>query len=82
MKNILHTSKRNLIHVALVLTLVAGLAGNGWGQTPIGFLDFGTTANGTTATTGNTGFGGVRIGSGGGSFTIMNPGKPLERLLN
>ncbi len=32
MKNFLRASKRSIIHVALVLTLVAGLAGKGWGQ--------------------------------------------------
>jgi hypothetical protein len=53
------------------------LSNVGWGQTPNGFLNFGTTANGTTATTGNTGFGGVRVGTGGGGFTIMNPGQTI-----
>ena len=48
----------------------AGLAANG-------ALDFGTSSDGTTATTGNTGFGGVRIGSGGGSFSIKNPGQTI-----
>ena len=42
-----------------------------------GTIDFGTTANNTAATTGNTGFAGVRIGSGGGSFKILNPGQSI-----
>ena len=47
-------------------------------QTPNGFLDFGNPTTGTTATTGNTGFGGLRIGSGGGGpFTIQNPGQSI-----
>jgi hypothetical protein len=60
----------------LCFMLVLGV-GNVWGQTPNGTLNFGTTANGTTATTGNTGFGGVRVGTGGGSFTIQNPGQSI-----
>ena len=60
--------------VALALGFVSVQA---FAQTPNGFLDFGTTADGTTATTGNTGFGGVRVGSGGGGFTIANPGKSI-----
>lgn len=46
-------------------------------QTANGFLDFGSTAGGTTATTANTGFGGVRVGSGGGGFTLQNPGQAI-----
>lgn len=46
-------------------------------QTPNGTLDFGNPTNNTTATTANTGFGGVRIGTGGGSFTIQNPGQAI-----
>lgn len=46
-------------------------------QTPNGILNFGTTADNTTATTGNTGFGGLRIGIGGGSFVIQNSGTEL-----
>lgn len=42
-----------------------------------GTLTFGNTADGTTATTGNTGFGGVRVGTGGGGFTIQNPGQTI-----
>lgn len=58
--------------------LVMMLASVGvWGQTPNGFLDFGNPANGTTATTGNTGFGGVRVGTGGGGFTLQNPGQSI-----
>lgn len=49
----------------------------GIGQTSNGFLDFGTTASGTAATTANTGFSGVRVGSGGGGFTIQNPGQSI-----
>jgi endonuclease I len=50
---------------------------SGTGLTPNGTLDFGTATDGTTATTSNTAFGGVRIGSGGGSFTIKNPGQTI-----
>lgn len=50
---------------------------SGTGLTPNGTRDFGTTTDGTTATTSNTGIGGVRVGSGGGSFTIKNPGQPI-----
>jgi hypothetical protein len=42
-----------------------------------GTLDFGTTADGTVATTANTGFSGVRTGSGAGGFTIKNPGQTI-----
>ncbi len=49
----------------------------GWGQTPNGVIDFGNPTNGTTATTANTGFGGVRIGTGGGGFTLQNPGQSI-----
>jgi hypothetical protein len=61
---------------AFALVMLLGIGGV-MGQTPNGTLDFGTTANGTTATTGNTGFGGVRVGSGGGGFTIQNPGQSI-----
>ena len=65
-------------YTSFITTLFLLLFGQGvWGQTPNGTCDFGTTANGTTATTANTGFGGVRIGSAGGSFTIQNPGKTI-----
>ena len=61
-----------------VLLLFALLGWNTiWGQATNGFLDFGTPTNGTTATTANTGFGGVRVGSGGGGFTIQNPGQSI-----
>ena len=68
--------KQRLLFLSLLLMLMGG-SFKGWGQTPNGTLDFGTTANLTTATIGNTGFGGVRIGSGGGSFTIMNSGQEI-----
>ena len=61
----------------LLLTCLLFFGGNAFGQTPNGFLDFGTTASGTTATTGNTGFGGVRVSTGGGGFTIQNPGQSI-----
>jgi predicted RNA-binding protein with TRAM domain len=61
----------------LSLLLVVMVGGKSWGQTPNGILDFGTTANNTTATTANTGFGGVRVGTGGGGFTIQNPGQSI-----
>lgn len=48
-----------------------------WGQTPNGTLDFGATSNGTAASTSNTGFGGVRVGGGGGGFSIRNPGQSI-----
>ncbi len=43
-------------------------------QTPNGLLGFGDAVDGTPATTANSGFGGVRVGSGGGGFTLANPG--------
>ncbi|MFL9483585.1 beta strand repeat-containing protein [Chitinophagaceae bacterium LWZ2-11] len=46
-------------------------------QKPDGYLDFGNPTDGVTATTSNTGFGGVRIGSGGGGFTLKNPGQEI-----
>lgn len=61
---------------AFALVMLLGV-GNVWGQTPNGTLDFGTTTNGTTASTTNTGFGGVRVGSAGGGFTIQNPGQSI-----
>ena len=48
-----------------------------WGQTTAGYLDFGTSTSGTAATTSNTGFGGVRTGSGGGGWTIQNVGQSI-----
>jgi hypothetical protein len=73
MKNfILHQAKTGLL-----LLFFGLLAQSGWGQTPNGTLDFGITTNGTTATTANTGFGGVRVGTGGGGFTIQNPGQSI-----
>ncbi|WP_439553432.1 chitobiase/beta-hexosaminidase C-terminal domain-containing protein, partial [Flavobacterium macrobrachii] len=48
-----------------------------WGQTPNGTLDFGNPTSGTTASPANTGFSGVRVGSGGGGFTIQNPGQSI-----
>jgi uncharacterized repeat protein (TIGR02543 family) len=60
-----------------IALFVVFIVNTGWGQTPNGTLDFGTTANGTTATTGNTGFGGVRVGTAGGGFTIQNPGQSI-----
>jgi len=68
---------KHLLPRILLVILWFGASEKGWGQTPNGTLDFGTTANGTTATTGNTGFGGVRVGSGGGGFTIQNPGQSI-----
>ena len=65
-----HTIRTVMMLLAMML-----LTQVGWGQSTNGFLDFGTTASGTTATAANTGFGGVRVGSGGGSFTIQNPGQ-------
>jgi hypothetical protein len=59
----------------LFITLLACFTG--WGQTPNGTLDFGNITDGTSATTTNTGFGGVRVGSAGGGFTIQNPGKTI-----
>ena len=53
----------------LAMTLLTQV---GWGQSTNGFLDFGTTANNTTATTANTGFGGVRVGTGGGGFSRLS----------
>jgi hypothetical protein len=47
------------------------------GQAQNGTLNFANTTNNTTATTGNTGFGGVRVGSGGGGFTIVNTGQEI-----
>lgn len=75
MKHIVHNLKK--LNTLLLLLALMGVSEMGWGQTPNGFLDFGTTANGTTATTGNTGFGGIRIGNGGGSFTLQNPGQSI-----
>jgi hypothetical protein len=63
--------------VYFLLMLVMGGVSGVWGQTPNGTLDFGTVANGTTATTANTGFGGVRVGTGGGGFTLQNPGQSI-----
>src|ERR1043165_863672 len=60
-----------------LVTVLFCLAFNGWGQTPNGAIDFGNTAGGTTATTGNTGFGGIRIGAGGGTVTIQNTGQSI-----
>lgn len=48
-----------------------------WGQVSNGLLDFGNPADNTTATTANTGFGGVRVGAGGGGFFISNPGQTI-----
>ncbi len=62
--------------IGLGLALCAGVP-QARAQTVNGFLDFGTTANGTAATTGNTGFGGVRTGTGGGGWTIQNPGQSI-----
>jgi hypothetical protein len=62
-------------HKLLFITFLACFSG--WGQTANGTLDFGSPTNGITASTANTGFGGVRIGSGGGGFTIQNPGKTI-----
>jgi CSLREA domain-containing protein len=46
-------------------------------QAPNGTLTFGDVPDGTTATTANTGFGGVRVGTGGGGFTLQNPGESI-----
>jgi hypothetical protein len=51
-----------------------------FGQTPNGFLDFGNATNNTAASIANTGFGGVRTGSGGGGFTLQNPGQSIGTL--
>lgn len=75
--------KHKWITALVSLSLVAGL----FGVLPApkalaasGTLDFGNTTDGTTATTSNTGFGGVRIGSGSGSFIIKNPGQEIGTL--
>jgi endonuclease I len=74
----MNTSQKNRwLHVGIMFLFLIFTTGLGWGQTPNGFLTFGTTANGTTATTGNTGFGGVRVGTQGGGFAIMNPGQAI-----
>jgi hypothetical protein len=62
-------------HKLLFITFLACFTG--WGQTANGTLDFGSPTNGITASTANTGFGGVRVGSAGGGFTIQNPGKSI-----
>lgn len=62
-------------HKLLFITFLACFSG--WGQTANGTLDFGSPTNGITASTANTGFGGVRVGSTGGGFTIQNPGKSI-----
>ncbi len=59
------------------LTPAASDTTSGTGLTPNGILDFGTTSDGATATTSITGFGGIRVGTGGGSFTIKNPGQTI-----
>jgi hypothetical protein len=61
----------------LLLPLFVFVLNVGWGQITNGFLDFGTTANATTATTTNTGFDGLRVGTGGGGFTIQNAGTSI-----
>jgi hypothetical protein len=61
-------SMMNVIFFAVTLRVSA------LGQISNGSIDFGTLADGTTATSSNTGFGGVRIGTGGGGFLIKNPG--------
>ena len=73
---LLPAAKNNLLKT-LFLGMAFLLYGQVWGQTPNGYLDFGNTANGTTATTGNTSFNQVRVGSGGGSFTIQNAGQSI-----
>ena len=70
----------NAADIAYEALRYADNSGNNYSYTvisPNGTLDFGTTANGTTSTTVNTGFGGVRVGSGGGGFTIQNPGQSI-----
>ncbi|MFY8021684.1 MAG: hypothetical protein ACOVP1_10815, partial [Bacteroidia bacterium] len=59
----------------LFLLFITALQTNA--QTANGFLDFGTATSNTTATTTNTGFGGVRVGTAGGGFTIQNPGQSI-----
>lgn len=76
MKSFLHTVKRNAIAV-LMMMLVLGVSQSGWGQTRNGTLAFGNPTDGTTATTANTGFGGVRVGTGGGTITIANAGQEI-----
>lgn len=46
-------------------------------QAQNGFLTFSNTSGNTTASTSNTGFSGVRTGTGGGGFTIVNPGEEI-----
>ena len=71
------TLPQNLITRISLLLLTLCFFGGVWGQVPNGYLDFGTTSNGTTASTTNTGFGGVRVGAAGGGFTIQNPGQSI-----
>ena len=56
---------------------VLGTTSAAIGGTPNGTIDFGTTVDGTAATTANTGFGGVRIGTGSGSFMLKNPSSSI-----
>jgi len=72
--------KTNPFKSSLVILLMCFGFINAWGQTPNGILDFGNPTNGTTATTANTGFGGIRVGSGGGGFTLQNPGQSIGEL--
>jgi hypothetical protein len=71
------TLPQNLNTRISLLLLSLCFFGGAWGQVPNGYLDFGTTSNGTTASTTNTGFGGVRVGAAGGGFTIQNPGQSI-----
>ena len=73
MKSLLKNFCRNSAVVLSILISSTQL----FSQTPNGTLDFGNLSNNTTATTANTGLGGIRIGSGGGSFTIQNPGQAI-----
>lgn len=67
---------QNFLKIPLVfsISLISVFA---WAQTPNGVIDFGNPTNGITATTANTGFGGVRVGSAGGGFTLQNPGQSI-----
>ena len=64
--------RKLFIFLSLIISLIQVDA-----QTPNGFLDFGNPTTGTTATTANTGFGGVRVGTGGGTITLQNPGTSI-----
>ncbi len=75
MKNLFTKNYWAMKGLALLVLVVMG--GSVRGQIANGFLNFGTTSSGTTATTANSGFSIIRIGSGGGNFTIQNPGQSI-----